>query len=599
MKTRFTGVYLVVVMAVFCLAFNVQAADDYESRLKSVIDKQISGEVQDRQQDVYGKTAALRIVKGVDLDEANEIVLSVAEWFEHPHPRGRKLDGEPDFAAYNLCRLYHLAKDSENLYPETKKAIERFFTDYDSKSIFPSENHYLLFRSSRYLMAATLKNPPENGKSAEEVSKIYVDEDIYHRWFEAYRDEAAAIEIEDKHWLRGFLKYRTKHGWGEFDSSYIHAQFECLINLYDFAPDEQIRDLAKLNLDMLTIGMAFNSVEGIYGGARGRGGPKSGFDHKTPASYMINHLYFGNCPAVGKLPMILFYGTDYRPHPLIVRFARSRKEPYVHRERKHLHNVIDARPYEPLEGSIRKYTYVTPKYIMGCVQFQDDYPEGHVGAWYRNHQQHQWDLSFVGDTLLRVFTGHPIGKDDGLPGRYWIGSGGEFFQHRNALVAVYDIDPEMTYQFIHAYFPKERFDEVVEKGSWVFARYGSSAVGLRFSSPYRWVEEGRYAGEEIISEGGKHAVACEVRSLESITFEEFTKELLANKAVFNKDTMAFSYHSQAEGLLEIDTSGKRRHNGRDEDLDYPSFASPYTFSKWGSGVLDMTFDGEKVIFDAK
>ncbi|MFI4911857.1 MAG: hypothetical protein ACIAQZ_09350 [Sedimentisphaeraceae bacterium JB056] len=577
-----------------------EVENGYQKRFNNLVQEQLQGAPQSRKDDVYGRNAALRLVKGVDLDEVNAIVKEVAQWFEHPHPRGRMLDGEVDFAAATLCRLYYLTKDNDNLYLETKQAIEKFFTEYDFKSIFPSENHYLLFRSSRYLMASTLALPPEDFPSGEytdeTIGTIYMKDGIYHRWFENYRDEAAVLAVQDKNWLLDFMRFRTEKGWGEFDSAYIHAQFECMLNLYDFSPDQKIKELARLNLDMLTLGMAINSVEGIYGGARGRGGPKSGFDHKTPASYLINYLYFDNNQlSRSHFPMIHFYGTEYRPLPLIVKLARGEREPYVNLERVHLHNVLDPRPFEPLEGSIRKYTYVTPKYIMGCVQYQDDYPEGHAGAWYRNHQQHQWDLSFVGDTLLRVFTGHPLGPDDGEPGRYWIGSGGQFFQQRNALIALYDIEPRMTYQYIHAYFPRQRFDEIVERGNWIFGRYGKSAVGLRFSSPYKWVTEGRYKDEEIICEGSKHAVVCETANLDDKSFEQFINELTSNKAEFNKEKMYFVYSSKSEGVLEIDIDGKRRHNGRDENLDYPRFVSPFAYSEWGSGEVAINYDGEKIV----
>lgn len=576
MRTKLTVLSLAVVIF---LSGNI-IADDYESRFDEMLKNELAGEVQNRTQDVYGKRAAMRILAGVDLDEANEIVKLVAEWFEHPHARGRMLDGEPDFAAYNLARLYWFTHDSSSLYPETKLAIEQFFTDYDSKSIFPSENHYLLFRSSRYLMAVILGSGAEDGQTKR---------------FNIYRDEPQAIESDDKHWLKEFLKYRAAFGWGEFDSTiYMIAQFECLINLYDFSPDSEIKELAKLNLDMLTLGMALNSVNGIYGGPQGRGAVLSRFDHSDTNVYAVNYLYFGNCEPK-HTSMVVFYGTSYRPHPLIVSLANAVRPPYINRERKHLHNVVDSVPYEPLDGSIRKYTFVNPEYILGCVQFQDDYPDNHAGAWYKNHSQHQWDLSFVGDTSLRVFAGHPISAADEAHGSYWAGSDGHFFQHRNALIALYDVAAEMEHQFIHAYFPRERFDQVLEKNGWLFGRYGDVAVGLKMSNPYRWVEEGKYADMEVISDGSKHSVVCEVRKLDGQSFEDFADELINNKIVFDDVKMELLYNSKAEGVLEISAAGKRRYNGRDEDLDYASYASPYAYSKWGSKVVEINFYGEKII----
>ncbi len=559
-------------------------ADGYEQRLGKLVAIELEGEVQDRVQDVYAKAAAMRVLAGVDLDAANEVVKQTAEWFETPHPRGRSLDGEPDFAAAVLSRLYYLAYNNPNLYPETKTAIERFFTEYDYKSIYPSENHYLLFRSSRYLMASIL------GDAEKGVFRIR---------FNAYRDEAAALKVEDEFWLRNFLAFRAKQGWGEFDSTtYIIADWECLINLYDFSPNAEIKRLAKLNMDLILLGMALNSVDGIYGGAHGRSSVKSvPASHAGSNCYALNYLYFGNC-GIKSMRTITIYGSDYRPPALLVKFANTKHPAYVNRERKHLHNVVDSLPYEPLDGSIRKYTYITPDYIMGCVQFQDAYPQDHESAWYANHQQLHWDLSFVGgDKSLRIFTNHPSHESDQNMGTYWTGSDGHFFQHKNAFVALYEIPANMHYQLIHAYFPRKLFDEVVEKDGWVFARFGDTAAGLKLSSPYYWTNEGKNADVEIISKGRKHAVVCEVRSLDNITFGDFMKELTNNAILFNAKTMELRYSSKAEGVLAINTTGKREHNGKAEDLNYPSFGSPYAYSKWGSGIVEFKFNGDKIVWD--
>jgi len=598
-KMRFTAVYLITTLIFFCFVGGCQNrikesashdaaehADGYDKRLSDLIGYELSDPIQTRVQDVYGKGALMRVLAGADLDAANEILKQTAQWFDSPHPHGRSLDGEPDFSAAVLCRAYYLLYGNDNLYPETKKAIERFFTEYDYKSVYPSENHYLLFRSSRYLMASILRDPVKGSVGIR---------------FNAYRDEAVALEIEDEYWLKDFLTYRAKRGWGEFDSTtYIIADWECLINLYDFSPNEQIKKLAKINMDQILLGMALNSVDGIYGGAHGRSSIKanSSFDHSTSNCYGLNYLYFGNCSRKG-LRCMTVYGSDYRAPAAVVKFANSKHPAYVNLERKHLHNAVDARPYKPLEGSIRKYTYVTPGYILGCVQFQDGYPQGHESAWYANHCQLHWDISFVGgNKSLRIFTNHPSDESDKNMATYWTGSEGHFFQHENAILALYDIPANMHYQLIHAYFPRKLFDEIIEKDGWIFAKAGNTAVGLKFSSPYQWTKEGSYADIEITSEGSRHAVVCEAQTLDGITFAEFMNELLHNDVSFDAKTMELRYSSKAAGVLAIDTKGKRERNGKAEDLNYPSFGSPYAYSKWDSGVVVLNFDGEKIVWDS-
>jgi hypothetical protein len=141
-----------------------------------------------------------------------------------------------------------------------------------------------------------------------------------------------------------------------------------------------------------------------------------------------------------------------------------------------------------LLSEINSYSYRTPDYIMGSAQ------DHRKGA--RRDQAHAWTVAF--DDQAIVFTTHPAipprvtsnWDDDGEPG-FWTGSASlpRSAQHENVAIHIYA--PGYIYSdafglgvftrnepYTHAYFPQERFDEVVQQGNWTFGRRRDGYVGL-------------------------------------------------------------------------------------------------------------------------
>ena len=56
--------------------------------------------------------------------------------------------------------------------------------------------------------------------------------------------------------------------------------------------------------------------------------------------------------------------------------------------------------------------------------------------------------------------------------------------------------------YTHAWFPRDRFDEVVERAGWFFARRGDGFLALRSQRPARWSDaSGEDEGRELVAEG--------------------------------------------------------------------------------------------------
>ncbi len=533
---------------------------------------------------IHGATVLADFGAGVWLKEANEGAKRFARWYIEGNPVGRDPHGEGDFVALRLahiyCRYNHLLED------DTADAIKEFFLRFDFKSKYTSENHRFVFHTSRYLMSSRLPD----------------DE------FGAYGLTGEQLKIYDEKWLFDFLIFHARKSWCEFDSSnYFQPDWECLNCLYSLASDKNLRQLSKMIMDVFLMDMIVDSLNGMYGGAHGRIYTKQAHNHLFDTTYPLYQLYFGKdekCRQLRTVPEALL--SDYCPEEIMLKIANGRTKPYVNLERKHFHYSTYEAPQRPLpQGgeSLRKYTWYDPDFIIGCVQCQDEYPKGSKAAWYAHHQQHEWDLSFSTDTRAKLFTHHPgcygaEGEEHG----YWTGDlgccCGKFFQNKTSVLSLYNIPETEKLKFIHAYVPKDVFDEILEDDNIICVRAGNAYGALIFPNGYIWTKEGEWTGVEVISDGALNAAVCEAANIQEFSsIKEFFDYIHDNTVNFDKENMSLTYQSRRSGTLFLDMNGTRLCNGEQIELDYPTYGSPYMYSRWDDLMLEMKFENESVIYD--
>jgi hypothetical protein len=560
-----------------------KAIDSLEKRSVYLLDRLIQKEMS---KDLYGGIAIANLSKGIYVEACNQRLLRTAEWFEHPHLYGRDPQGEPDFAAIKLIRALYQFEPIGLLQEATSSSIRNFYLNHDFESKYKSENHMLLFHTSRYLAAQ--KYPQES--------------------FKAYGKKGRELLEEEGKLLREYLVFRAKRGWAEFDSSsYLPEVMECLLCLYDFADDSELVKLAEMMIDLLLLDMVCDSLDGLYGGAHGRIYAPVALDHARSGTFPLYYLYFGHGYR-GEIQgscLIAAICSGYRPHQQIYEIALGRTQPYVHQESKHLHCITYETPHKRLpqeEGSINKFTYYTPRYIIGAVNFQDSYRLGSEAGWYAHHQQHQWDLSLVEATTLKIFSHHPGHHGtEGSEHGYWtgdLGCGcGHFFGEKNVVMAMYQIPEEQALHWIHVHVPRNAFDEVEEERNYLFLRKSGIYISLYMHNGYEWTEEGEYAGREIRSHGRSNAVICEVG--DEMTFQDFDsfrKAILQNCVAFDPVSLQLSYGSSSVGELSMDKS-KRTINGETVTFPYPTYDGPYMFSAFNSGIIEVRSNGIKATYD--
>jgi hypothetical protein len=166
--------------------------------------------------------------------------------------------------------------------------------------------------------------------------------------------------------------------------------------------------------------------------------------------------------------------------------------------------------------AVDTYTYRSPDVMLSSAQ---DYRPGMFGE-----QHHAWQATL--DEHALVFTTHPknepqVGTQWPDSDGYWTGSGSlpRTAQHGTAAINIYapqfappgpPLDAFSYLPYTHAYFPRERFDEVTGDGHWTFGRKGNGYVALwswrtvhwRTLDPSQYFTHGLTQPFDLVASGG-------------------------------------------------------------------------------------------------
>jgi len=223
---------------------------------------------------------------------------------------------------------------------------------------------------------------------------------------------------------------------------------------------------------------------------------------------------------------------------------------------------------------VNLYTYRTPHYLLSSAL---DYRPGYGGD-----QQQIWQAT-LGPRAVCFTTDPPNRRAESPTPNYWTGSGSlpRVAQVKNVVIAVYRIDTRPglyvtnRLPYTHAWLPRDEYDEVVERDGWILARAGEGYLALRSQHPYRWCEEGEWAGREVIVPGKRNIWLCELGSAaESGSFQEFCAAICAAPIVFRGQRV--DYTSPSQGRLQFGWHGPLRQEDTPVLLgEFPRYDNPY------------------------
>ena len=187
-----------------------------------------------------------------------------------------------DFRLVNMIRIIY--EYEEEIPKEYKRKIENVLLNFrywldepgENSMCYWSENHQILFASAEYLIGKKYENAvfPNSGLTGQQHM------------------EKAKLRILD------WLKMRWNYGFTEFYSEvYYKEDIAALVNLVDFAEDEEINKKSQIILDLLFYDVATQSCNNMFVSVSGRAYEGSRKGPRTLGG--LTQYYWGNGREIG------------------------------------------------------------------------------------------------------------------------------------------------------------------------------------------------------------------------------------------------------------------------------------------------------------
>lgn len=408
-----------------------------------------------------------------------------------------------DFTVSGLLRVLFLYSNNPLLSPPVIQAIRdsilnfKYWIDepgYNDLMCFWSENHQIMFHSDEYLAGQLFQNEifPNVGKNG------------------SWHMEKAKKKILN------WIDLKAKVGFSEWDSNcYYDEDMTPLLNLADFAQDEEIATRATMILDVMFFDMAVDSFRGTYGTSHGRTYPGQVLSGKKEATSGVQKIAWGmgnfNNPN-NMTAVCLATSPRYRVPEIIEAIAQDMPNEFENFERQSLliaeaekfgirfddpdtamliwgagkyanqRNVVDTLKLADQYNSHRFNVVMRPyaEAVLGTYKELDKQGIEHDGDLDRTtmaqvnkytyrtpdyqlscaqdyrkgkpgFQQHIWQATLGPEAV--VFALHR-GNEDEKSYKYWVGRFPRVAQYKNLLIAIFNI-PEHPLPGPKTIFPDE------------------------------------------------------------------------------------------------------------------------------------------------
>ena len=229
-----------------------------------------------------------------------------------------------DFVLTGMLRLRYQLWDSDLLSPEFRERLHQTVLNFkywpDEPGVdsmcYWTENHHVIFSACEYL-----------------AGQLYPDE-LFANSGMSGRDKQARAKKRIEKWLE--LRFRT--GFSEWLSNvYFDEDFPPLLNLLDFAEDEEIRRRARLVIDLMCFDMACNSYHGLFSCTHGRTYTKEKLNPYQESTTDTAKLLFGlgSFANEDNMSAVLFaLSPNYRLPEVIFDIATDTgREEWINRQR--------------------------------------------------------------------------------------------------------------------------------------------------------------------------------------------------------------------------------------------------------------------------
>ncbi len=298
------------------------------------------------------------------------------------------------------------------------------------------------------------------------------------------REGSGSADTSDQPCLE-WLSQRESGGFEAFLSGNLACiTFASLLNLVDFAQNEEIKSIAARLCDRLLRQQAEHTFDGVTIGPHGAADRRVLTPHASGnqglLSFAISHGVVESFT-----PWATFLATsEYRPPGDLCT----------------LNDRPITRTYH--EAGRRITLYKTLSAMLSSVNVKD--------AQDADRSDHLWHATL--SRQCHVFVNHPSTPGDGGDGSrgFWNGNSvtPKVAQEGNVLFQVFNIPEDHPVGFTHAHWPADVFDETIERDGWYLGRVPSGGmIGLWCSQPTQ-IETDVLARRELRAWGRQVAWIC-------------------------------------------------------------------------------------------
>ena len=249
------------------------------------------------------------------------------------------------------------------------------------------------------------------------------------------------------------------------------------------------------------------------------------------------------------------------------------------------------------------YTYRTPFYQLSGSQ---DHQKG-----MNSYQEHIWQASL--DDNAFVYTNSPGGLTKDFEQDYVGGWNPRATLYKNIGIIQYDratlpLEGELLLYFLnlftgykfyqHAYFPQWAFDDVEERGKWIFGAKSGGYIALYSYYNTKWASD-----YELRVDGFKNLWIVELGSVDEYgSFTQFISDIQQSQIKVIPQALGFNvlYTSPSQGIVSVSWDGPMTANGSEVDLGpyarfdndycYQDFNTKTTFIQLGNQSLTLNFN---------
>lgn len=214
-----------------------------------------------------------------------------------------------DFRYVNLMRILYEFEDAipKDYLEKIKKTLFNFRYWWDdpgeNSMCYWSENHQILFASAEYLVGqkypdVVFKNSGLTGREHMKKAKIRI------------------LDWLEMRWNYGFIEF--------YSEVYYKEDIGAMVNLIDYAEDQEITDKTKIILDVMFYDLASQNLKAMYSSTSGRAyeGNRKGGPNKTLGG--VTEYFFAKKGKIySGMTHGLMYTDKYQVPPVLVDIAND------------------------------------------------------------------------------------------------------------------------------------------------------------------------------------------------------------------------------------------------------------------------------------